>query len=116
MPALRRRWNALEPILRLAGFSLVGLACLGPLLVLGIVYVITRYALIALTAWALRWTFAQLGDVAQLVTRVLPLMLLVVTFLYLSPGVWQAMSIAVPEAVMVFTWVVAVEAPLPPPR
>jgi len=34
MPALRRRWNALEPILRLVGFSLVGLACLGPLLVL----------------------------------------------------------------------------------
>lgn len=67
-------------------------ALLGPLLVLGIVYVITRYALIALTAWALRWTFAQLGDVAQLVTRVLPLMLLVVTFLYLSPGVWQAMG------------------------
>jgi len=67
-------------------------AVLGPLVLLVVVYVTTRYALVALTAWALRWTFAQLGDVVQLVTRVLPLMLLVVTFLYLSPGVWQAMG------------------------
>jgi hypothetical protein len=67
-------------------------AVVGPLVLLGVVYVVTRYALVALTGWALRWTFAQLGDVVQLVTRVLPLMLLVITFLYLSPGVWQAMG------------------------
>jgi hypothetical protein len=67
-------------------------AFLGPLALLAVVYVTTRYALVALTAWALRWTFGQLGDVVQLVTRVLPLMLLVVTFLYLSPGLWQAMG------------------------
>ena len=73
----------------LAGFLQ---ALLGPLALLGIVYVVARYALVALTAWALRWTFDQLGDVVQLVTRVLPLMLLVVTFLYMSPGVWQAMG------------------------
>jgi hypothetical protein len=74
--------------------SLDGLVAgvLGPLLLLGIVYVMTRYALVALTAWALRWTFAQLSGVTELVTRVLPLMLLVLTFLYLSPGVWQVMG------------------------
>jgi nitrate reductase NapE component len=67
-------------------------AVVGPVVLLAIVYVVSRYALVALTGWALRWTFGQLGDVVQLVTRVLPLMLLVVTFLYLSPGVWQAMG------------------------
>ena len=67
-------------------------AVVGQVALLGLVYVISRYALVALTAWALRWTFGQLGDVVQLVTRVLPLMLLVVTFLYMSPGVWQAMG------------------------
>lgn len=67
-------------------------AVLGPLVLLVLVYVVTRWTLVALTGWALRWTFAQLGELGQLVTRVLPLMLLVVTFLYLSPGVWQAMG------------------------
>ena len=67
-------------------------AIVGPIMLLIIVYVVTRYTLVAMTVWALRWTFQQLGDLGQLVTRVLPLMLLVVTFLYLSPGVWQAMG------------------------
>ncbi len=74
--------------------SLGGLlgAIVGPILLLVVVYVVTRYTLVAMTVWALRWTFQQLGDLGQLITRVLPLMLLVVTFLYLSPGVWQAMG------------------------
>jgi MFS family permease len=67
-------------------------AVFGALAQLLVVYVITRYALVALTGWGLRWTFEQLGALGQLVTRVLPLMLLVLTFLYLSPGVWQAMG------------------------
>ncbi len=67
-------------------------ALLGPLRLLGIVYGVTRYALVALTGWGLRWTFERLGELGQLVTRVLPLMLLVLTFLFLSPGVWQAMG------------------------
>jgi hypothetical protein len=67
-------------------------AIVGPVVLLATVYVVTRWTLVALTGWALRWTFAQLGELGQLVTRVLPLMLLVVTFLYLSPGVWQAMG------------------------
>ncbi|HET7900385.1 MAG TPA: hypothetical protein VFL59_04305 [Candidatus Nanopelagicales bacterium] len=67
-------------------------ALLGPVALLALVYVVTRWTLVALTGWAVRWTFAQLGELGQLVTRVLPLMLLVVTFLYLSPGVWQAMG------------------------
>jgi hypothetical protein len=67
-------------------------AVLGPLLALAVIYVVTRYALVTLTAWGLRWTFGQLSEVVALVTRVLPLMLLVLTFLYLNAGVWQAMG------------------------
>ncbi len=67
-------------------------AVLGPVLALALIYVVTRYALVTLTAWGLRWTFGQLSEVVALVTRVLPLMLLVLTFLYLNAGVWQAMG------------------------
>ena len=71
----------------------------GAVVVLALVYVVARYALVALTAWALRWTFRSLYGVTELVTRVLPLMLLVLTFLYLSPGVWQAMGSSNAEAI-----------------
>lgn len=57
--------------------------------VLGVVYIVTRYALVALTAWAFRWTFSQLSEVVRLATRVLPLMLLFITFLFLSTELWQ---------------------------
>jgi hypothetical protein len=70
-----------------------------PVLMLGIVYVIARYALVALTAWAFRWTFGSLYGVTDLVTRVLPLMLLVLTFLSLNAGVWQVMGSSNAEAI-----------------
>jgi hypothetical protein len=60
-----------------------------PLLLLGIVYVVTRYALVALSVWVVRWTFAQLSDLTRLITRVLPLMLLFITFLFINTEVWQ---------------------------
>jgi len=64
-------------------------ALVSGLVVLGLVYVITRYALVALTVWAVRWTFQQVGDVGRLITRVLPLLLLALTFLFISTEVWQ---------------------------
>ncbi len=54
-----------------------------------LVYVVTRYALVALVLWVLRWTFAQLSNVTRLITRVLPLMLLFITFLFINTEVWQ---------------------------
>lgn len=60
-----------------------------PLIVLGIVYVTTRYALVALSVWVVRWTFRQLSDLTRLITRVLPLMLLFITFLFINTEVWQ---------------------------
>jgi hypothetical protein len=60
-----------------------------PLLMLGIVYLVTRYALVALSLWVVRWTFRQLSDLTRLITRVLPLMLLFITFLFINTEVWQ---------------------------
>jgi len=57
--------------------------------VLGLVYIVTRYALVAQLGWALRWTFRQLSSVTRLITRVLPLMLLFITFLFINTEVWQ---------------------------
>ena len=65
------------------------LAVGGELVVVGAIYLITRYALLALIAWTIRWTFGQLGDVTRLITRVLPLMLLFITFLFINTEVWQ---------------------------
>jgi len=79
--------------------SLVVTSALGSVLVLGIVYLIARYALVALTGWAFRWTFGSLYGVTDLVTRVLPLMLLVLTFLSLNAGVWQVMGSSNAEAI-----------------
>ncbi|MGD9956173.1 MAG: hypothetical protein AB7O74_04850 [Candidatus Nanopelagicales bacterium] len=62
---------------------------LGGLLLLGLVYVVTRYALVAQVGWALRWTFRQLSSVTKLITSVLPLMLLFITFLFINTEVWQ---------------------------
>ncbi len=58
-------------------------------LLVAVVYAVTRYALVALFWWAVRWTLRQLGDLVRLTTRVLPLLLLVVTFLFLSTELWQ---------------------------
>lgn len=61
----------------------------GGVLLLGLVYVVTRYALVAQVSWALRWTFRRLSSVTRLITRVLPLMLLFITFLFINTEVWQ---------------------------
>lgn len=80
-----------------AGLSLLlnrdlGLAAatlVGGVGLLALVYVVTRYALVAMVAWAVRWTFQQLSSVTRLITRVLPLMLLFITFLFINTEVWQ---------------------------
>lgn len=59
------------------------------LVLLAIVYGVTRYALVALAVWVVRWTFRQISDVTRLITRVLPLMLLFITFLFINTEVWQ---------------------------
>lgn len=69
--------------------ALLAANAVGSLLLLGLVYLITRYALVAQVSWALRWTFRQLSSVTTLITNVLPLMLLFITFLFINTEVWQ---------------------------
>ena len=62
---------------------------IGNLAVLGLIYLGTSYALLPITHWAAGRLWRQLGDVLGLLVRALPLLLLFVTFLFLTTEVWQ---------------------------
>ncbi len=53
------------------------------------IYLLTSYAVVALLAWALRRSAAQVRSLASLVVRALPLLLLFTTFLFINAEVWQ---------------------------
>lgn len=59
------------------------------LTILVLVYVVTSYALVPMTRWALGQMFRQLADVADLMVRSLPLLLLFATFLFINAEIWQ---------------------------
>ena len=61
----------------------------GNLVFLGLIYLVTSYALLPITRWAAGRLWRQLGDVLGLLVRALPLLLLFVTFLFLTTEVWQ---------------------------
>ncbi|MGI8810862.1 MAG: hypothetical protein ACR2KK_24085 [Acidimicrobiales bacterium] len=85
----------LVPILDLlaGGQHLTSLNTLiGNLAVLGLIYLVTSYALLPITRWAAGRLWRQLGDVLGLLVRALPLLLLFVTFLFLTAEVWQVAS------------------------
>lgn len=82
----------LVPVLDLlAGGQL--LTALNTLLVnlalLALIYLATSYALLPITRWAAGRLWRQLADVLGLLVRALPLLLLFVTFLFLTTEVWQ---------------------------
>jgi hypothetical protein len=56
---------------------------------LGLIYLATSYALLPITRWAAGRFWRQLADVLGLLVRALPLLLLFVTFLFLTTEVWQ---------------------------
>jgi hypothetical protein len=60
------------------------------LAVLAVIYLATSYAVVPLIVWAARRATAQVVLFLNTVTRVLPLVLLVITFLFLAAEVWQA--------------------------
>lgn len=64
----------------------------GNLFLLGLIYLTTSYALVAIAAWALRRLGRQAGTVFDLLVRALPLLLLFVTFLFINAEVWQVAS------------------------
>lgn len=61
----------------------------GNLLLLGLIYLATSYALLPITRWAAGRLWRQLADVLGLLVRALPLLLLFVTFLFWTTEVWQ---------------------------
>ncbi len=62
---------------------------LGNIAFLGLIYLGTSYALLPITRWAAGRFLRQVGDVLGLLVRALPLLLLFVTFLFLTAEVWQ---------------------------
>lgn len=59
------------------------------LVVLAVTYAVTSYGLVPMTRWALGQMFRQLANVADLMVRSLPLLLLFATFLFLNTEIWQ---------------------------
>jgi hypothetical protein len=66
-----------------------GSTVIGNLAILGVAYVVTSYGLVPMTRWATGQMFRQLGDLADLMARSLPLLLLFSAFLFLNAEIWQ---------------------------
>ncbi|HEX9259852.1 MAG TPA: hypothetical protein VF855_09985 [Acidimicrobiales bacterium] len=59
------------------------------LLGLGLVYLVTSYGIVSTVRWALGRLVAQLAALGNLLVRVLPLLMLFVTFLFVNAEVWE---------------------------
>lgn len=59
------------------------------LVLLGVIYLGTSYAVIPITRWAAGRLWVQLGSLLGLMLRALPLLLLFATFLFLTTEVWE---------------------------
>jgi hypothetical protein len=80
------------PLVPLAAGGQVGQAvatAIANVALLGIIYLSTSYGLIAMTRWGLGRLLRQIESVTSLVARALPLLALLVTFLFLTQEVWQ---------------------------
>ena len=62
------------------------------LVLLGVIYFGTSYALVPIATWATKRVFRQLGDTVRLFARALPVLLVFVTFLFINAEVWQMAS------------------------
>jgi hypothetical protein len=56
----------------------------------GVIYLVTGFGLIELAGWGLRYLREQLGQIAWLVSRTLPILLILVVFLLFASELWQA--------------------------
>lgn len=89
------------------------------LALLGLIYLGTSYALLPITRWAAGRLWRQLADVLGLLARALPLLLLFVTFLFLTTEVWEVAAsldgpfLAVTMGLFVVVGVVFVVARIP---
>jgi hypothetical protein len=89
------------------------------LALLGLIYLSTSYALLPITRWAAGRLWRQLADVLGLLVRALPLLLLFVTFLFLTTEVWEVAAsldgpfLAVTMGLFVLVGIVFVVARIP---
>ena len=61
-------------------------------LLLVLAYVVTSYGLLPMTRWGIRQLFGQLGDLANVMARALPLLLIFTTRLFFTTEIWQVAS------------------------
>lgn len=62
------------------------------LVLLLLAYVVTSYGLLPMTRWGIRQLFGQLGDLANVMARALPLLLIFTTLLFFTTEIWQITS------------------------
>lgn len=58
-------------------------------LLLGVIYFVTRFALLAMVGWAVRQTVRSAGDLYAVATKALPLLLIVMIVLFINTEMWQ---------------------------
>ena len=61
----------------------------GQVVLLGIIYVFTRYAVLAMIGWGIRQTVRSAGDLYAVATKALPLLLIVMIVLFINTEMWQ---------------------------
>jgi hypothetical protein len=83
VPALAAALVRDEPWVLLGTLSLV-------LTGIGIIYLVAGFGLLELAGYALGYLRAQLGQIAWLVSRTLPILLILVVFLLFAAELWQA--------------------------
>jgi len=66
------------------------------LVLLLVIYLITRYALIAVLGWSIRRVWELAGDLRTVTTKALPLLLIFLIVMFLNTEVWQAAGALTP--------------------
>lgn len=59
------------------------------MLLLGIIYFVTRFALLAMLGWAVRQTVRSASDLYVVASKALPLLLIVMIVLFINTEMWQ---------------------------
>ena len=81
--------GAAAAVIHRSPIAVIGFA--GSVLIgVGIIYLVTGFGLLELAAWAVRHLRAQLSQIATLVARTLPVLLILVVFLLFASELWQA--------------------------
>lgn len=57
--------------------------------VLTVIYFVTSYGIVPLIGWVTAQTWSRLGSVGRMLSRALPLLLMITTFLFINAEVWQ---------------------------